>query len=174
MCFCFSVGSFFLLLKGIGGVRGQNWDFYTLLKFSISAFNTFLQDVKDRFKSNGTFKFLPFLDILSLNEVNLKRVNRCALKFYTLKIESVSYMRVRSKIIISCHLCVLLRVKEPKMLSSKLITHIYNWWCKLFEGKRFPMKNTFYFDVQGNFEVSVKIIEGKHFLEKVKNIHKFC
>ena len=127
-----------------------------------------------RFKSNGTFKFLPFLDILCLNEGNLKRVNRCALKFYTLKIESVSYMRVRSKIIISCHLCVLLRVKEPKMLSSKLITHIYNWWCKLFEGKRFPMKNTFYFDVQGNFEVSVKIIEGKHFLEKVKNINKFC
>ena len=36
------------------------------------------------------------------------------------------------------------------------------------------MKNTFYFDVQGNFEVSVKIIEGKHFLEKVKNINKFC
>ena len=139
----------------------------------LSIFCTFFLHM-DRFKSNGTFKFLPFLDILCLNEGNLKRVNRCALKFYTLKIESVSYMRVRSKIIISCHLCVLLRVKEPKMLSSKLITHIYNWWCKLFEGKRFPMKNTFYFDVQGNFEVSVKIIEGKHFLEKVKNINKFC
>ena len=34
------------IFKGIGGgVRGQNWDFYTLLKFSISAFNTFLQNV---------------------------------------------------------------------------------------------------------------------------------
>ena len=35
------------------------------------------------------------------------------------------------------------------------------------------MKNTFYFDVHGNFDVSVKIIEGKHFLEKVKDITKF-
>ena len=78
----------------------------------------------DRFKSNGTFKFSPFLDILCLNEGTLKRVNKCALRFYTLIIESVSYMRVRS-ITISCHLCVLLSVKEQKMLSSKLSTYIY-------------------------------------------------
>ena len=42
-------------------------------------------------------QIFTILDILCLNEGNLKRVNRCALKFYTLKIESVSYMRVRSK-----------------------------------------------------------------------------
>ena len=36
------------------------------------------------------------------------------------------------------------------------------------------MENTFYFDVQGNSEVYVKIIEGKHSLGKVKNIITFC
>ena len=35
------------------------------------------------------------------------------------------------------------------------------------------MENTFYFDAQGNSEVYVKIIEGKHFLGKVKNIITF-
>ena len=40
--------------------------------------------------------------------------------------------------------------------------------------KRFLMENAFYFDVQGNSEVYVKIIEGKHFLGKVKNINIFC
>ena len=37
----------------------------------------------DRFKSNQTLKFSPFLDILRLNEGNLKKVNRCVLKFYS-------------------------------------------------------------------------------------------
>ena len=40
----------------------------------------------DRFKSNQTLKFSPFLDILRLNEGNLKKVNRCVLKFYSCEV----------------------------------------------------------------------------------------
>ena len=82
----------------------------------------------DRFKSNQTLKFSPFLDILYLNEGNLKRVNGSALKFYTFKIQSVSYIRVRSKITISYHMCVLLRVKGKRAKNNILkikYTHIY-------------------------------------------------
>ena len=35
------------------------------------------------------------------------------------------------------------------------------------------MENTFYFDVHGNSEVQVKIMEGKYFFGKVKNINIF-
>ena len=38
----------------------------------------------------------------------------------------------------------------------------------MLEGKRCPVKNTFYFDVQGNSEDYVRVIEGKPFLRKVK------
>ena len=95
----------------------EQYDLCLLLKsWNVSSIYILHISYVDRFKSNQTFKFSPFLDILCLNEGNLKRVNRCALKFYTLKIESVSYMRVGSKIAISCHLCVLLRVGSKAKL----------------------------------------------------------
>ena len=75
-------------------------------------------------KPNKTFNLSTVPDILCLKRDNLNRVNRFALKFYNLMVESVFYTMARSKIIITCYFCFSFRVKVPKMVILK-IEHIY-------------------------------------------------